>query len=177
MNLTEIIQSAKDHILESGEYIPTLFVELSNEENCIAVFPDFPRTTIQKQMFLFLSGRKIGKEYLGKEVKQICLITEAWLSVRNHPDEFDCAPSEDPNRKEVLIAHTLEINDRNLSQKLQIIEMLRDGQGNLVNLLPYSNIEDAKSRLLLSFLAGFASAEMSEGDMLNLMLKHQGGAN
>lgn len=174
MKITEIIQQAKDYILENGEYQPTLFFELSDDETGMAIFADFPSTTHKKQVHLFNTGRQIGMQYLGKEIKSLCFICEAWLSIRKIDEQVNYAPSMDPNRKEVLIAQTMIVNGENLTQRVQTIEMLRDGAGNLVDLLLHSKSEECKSMMLPAFLSGFIAGRMSDEDLANFVMQYTG---
>lgn len=175
MNIADIFQAAKDHILANGEHHPMLYAELATGGVVMMVFADFPyETTVDKQKALFGLARKMGKEYPGDELRQVCFVVEAWMSYQEpgQPRKY-AAPSEDPARKEMITASVLDIDgNKAVKQSLYAAEMLRDGSGALVDLLPHCPIGEVTNKLLIAFLVGFASAQMSDGEFAGLVARY-----
>jgi hypothetical protein len=176
VNIPDIVQMAKDSILEHGEHRPELHIEYKDEERAIAIFADFPyKTAFERKQALFVTGRKIGLESKDKEIAQVVFIIEAWVSTQKRGEPRpSMPPSEDPNRKEVLLIQLLEPNKvtHSLKQSLHVVEMLRDGSGKLVDLLhdrEEMNVDNTSSNLLTSFLAGFESAKLSDKDFAHIL--------
>ena len=174
MDITEIVQHAKDDMLEDGEHKPTIFVEFEEKELNIILFADFPyKKTFEKQKAFFALGRKLGTESPGKNISQIIFIIEAWASSYAKGEERKyVAPSQDPNRKEVLTVQVLDANHatRTLKQSVHIVDMIRDGSGKLVDLFHRKDeIQEVNSPLLTAFLAGFESTKLSDEEFARLI--------
>src|SRR5437764_1208000 len=135
MDITTILQTAKDTILAHGEHMPMLYVECKGSRDitllALAGFGDESGTSLAKQKQLFLIGRMYGLEHKGKEVSQVCFVCEAWAS--SYPADqahfAHPAPSKDPNRREVLTVQVMNADSikRELTCSMYVVEMLRDG--------------------------------------------------
>jgi hypothetical protein len=179
MDIQWIFKTAKEHILEQGEHVPTLFVEFKGlTEMVIApllVYGGGPQTTLDKQKMFFTIGRSLGKEYLGIDVSIVAFVSEAWVStVKKGESSKYNAPSQDPNRKEMLLVNVLDASKPpHLTQSLYRAEMLRDGSGQLVDLLADSKpLEGGYSKLLTAFLAGACSTKLSDKEFDALLAKY-----
>ncbi len=177
MDIAEIVQDAKEHILKEGEHRPMLYIEFEEKEVNLVAFADFPyKTTLEKQKAFFAIGRKLGEESPGKEIRQIIFIVEAWASsYKAGEPRPDVSPSKDPNRKEVLMINVLDADTstRELKLSTHLVEMLRDGSGALVDLLHHRSeqLEVTGSPLLTSMLAGFLSTKLSERELARIVRK------
>ena len=175
MDITEIVQHAKDELLKEGEHRPWMYVEFEEKELNIIAFADFPySTTREKQKVFFGLGRKLGTESPGKDVCQVIFIIEAWMSsyAKGERHKKHVAPSKDPNRKEVLTIQVLDANHatRKLTESVHIIEMIRDGSGELVDLLHRKEeVQQVHSPLLYAFLAGFESTKISDEEFARML--------
>lgn len=181
MKTQDIFQQAKEQLLAEGEHLPTLFVAFQEDDTMrMSVFADFPyATTLERQKALFALGRKQGEEAREKTVKQVAFIIEAWAATYRVGEPRRHAPSEDPNRREVLILQTLTVmptpnGKSTIQQTLQTAELLRDGNGTLIDLLPSEKILDAEGGLLVAFLAGFESAKLSDDAFAAIVRKASG---
>src|SRR2546430_688656 len=170
MHLDKIIQMAKEHILKHGRHMPEIIVEFDGQEMRILAVPDIVNSdsNIEKQHNFFTVGRMLGEKEPDANIKHIVFIVEAWLSRQPHnaPRTYDL-PSQDPNRKECLLITTLDIvtkdDGEHTEQGMHLAEMIRDGSGNLIDLLSHdTGIGEVKSKLLLAFLAGFSSAKLTK---------------
>ena len=177
MDITEIVQHAKDELLKEGELRPWLYVEFEEKELNIIAFADFPyKTTLEKQKVFFGLGRKLGTESPGKNICQVVFIVEAWMSSypKGERHKKHVAPSKDPNRQEVLTIQVLDANHatRKLTQSVHIVDMIRDGSGELVDLLHRKDgIQEVHSTLLTAFLAGFESTKLTDEEFARILEK------
>ena len=181
MQLDKIIQMAKDHILKHGQHLPEIIVELDTQEMHVLAALDITNSdsNTEKQHRFFTAGRMIGEDNPGTNIEHVAFIVEAWMGqyAANKHRPYD-QPSKDPNRKECLVITTLDVikkeDGRYIEQGMHAVEMIRDGSGKLVDLLPWE-LERGKvhSTLLTAFLAGFTSTQLSKeqkDDLLANML-------
>src|SRR5712671_1657392 len=183
MQIDKIIQMAKDHILKHGEHLPEIIVEFATQEVHIMGCPDITNSdeSLEKQHRFFTAGRMLGEENPGKDIAHIAFAVEAWIGRRKREEYTeDYLPSKDPNRKECLIVVVLDIvikedGNKYLEQHCYPFELIRDGSGKLVDLLPW-NLEEGKghSKLLTAFLAGFVSTQISKEERDNILAKTMG---
>ncbi len=78
-----------------------------------------------------------------------------------HEDKLKMRPSEDPNRKEVLIISAIQIKER--KKQMKVFEILRDSHGQVVGLEEFSPDEKKEDvlvevPLLDAFVDGFQMA-------------------
>lgn len=181
MDIASILASARTHLLAHGSYTPTLFVEWSGGgEGAMLVFVTFESTALQRQKQLFLAGMQIGRARPQLEVAELCLLCEGWASWRALGEPVTVSPSEDPQRMEVLFLMRLVVEQRrgffkhkkSLRQSVQYVEFIRDGAGDLVDLLSHEELKDAQGVLLPAFLAGFSSTRLPEGQLASIMAKY-----
>lgn len=172
MNIKEITQFAKETLLEVGEHPPTFFVERRQGISAV-VLADFDSN---KDLHSFLIGRKVAQERRWKvrEIKEIIFIVEAWFS-----ENADVCPSEDPDRREVLSVARLAVKPRlfgksGLVMTMQYIEMIRDGSGTLVDLLPHDEMQPCHHIILQAFLAGIISKGYSDKHMAAMKMVMEG---
>ena len=83
-------------------------------------------------------------------------------------------PSLDPNKKEAIIISRIQImpgpDKPQMVQSLTSYEMLRDGSGELVDLLKYAEFKDGvNNQLLTYFLSGIASASYSDEQLMDML--------
>jgi hypothetical protein len=135
----------------------------------LIVFADFPfKTTFERQNALFGVGRKCGVEHPGDELCQACLVIEVWIS----KDLSRGRPSQDPKRKEALGAWVLNIDGKTVNHEGYMAEIIRSG--NSINLLEYDKVEVSYNKVMMAFLAGFASKDMSNAELHAMAIKYMG---
>lgn len=168
MDIQHIIDTAKEILLKRGDHPPMLFVEMKS--NAIQPYVtefigDEKNCTKDKQYALFGVGREHGINHPGNPIQSVVLVSEAWLSItRGEKKPKYTIPHEDPNKKEVLIIVQLDMSTGKSTQTT--VEMLRDGSGQLMDLLrmPMKDYE-IYDNLLPYFVAGSASASMSDAEL------------
>jgi hypothetical protein len=164
MDIQQIINDAKETILKDGEHAPILFAENKEGDVSMFFFADLPDTTEGRQYALFGLGRKHGIEHPGNPVAHLYFISEAWTSVVLNGQKRKYKRCEDdPNRKECLMIVHLDMNTG--KSTMDTVEMLRDGSGELVDLLRIRTADEAHDYLLPYFVAGTASAKMSDAEL------------
>lgn len=170
MNIQEIADMAKEQLLEMKEYPPTFFVEFKDKGIGMVIMTWLEESTQKKAIQFVLAARQAAKEnhWNASNITAICFAVEAWVSKQRRPGGM--RPSEDPNRIEALTVMHLQVPSMKIT--VQNIEMLRDGSGDLVDLLCRPEVNEAKSSLLPSFLAGIASTKYSDAQLNTLF---QGG--
>lgn len=173
MNIDTIFQQAKEDMMRDGEHRPVLWVELAEGGINPVVFADFPfETTVQKQKALFDVARKLGCEHRHDELRQVVMVMEAWTAEYKPGEQRKYRfPSEDPNRKEHLVATVLDIPaPKKIEQSMYAAEIIRSGGG--IDLLPHGKFEGkVTSQLLTAFLAGFYSAKLSDEEFGAILAK------
>lgn len=172
MDMKYLWQRAKESVLEHGEHIPMIYAETkSNEVFIVAVVGD-AETADEKRKFLFGAGRKVGLENKGKEPVFLCFVNEAWISEQKpgEPRKYK-QPSQGPNRREALVAQVMDLTEKPAKQMIYMAEMLRDGSGDLVDLLPNDEPMEAQWTLLPPFLAGWLSANYTADELLKMTMR------
>lgn len=111
---------------------------------------------------------KMGK--LG-DLKKVWFISEGWLSLGEKGRPPTNPPSDDPDRREVLIINHRDVETN--KTELILVEMIRDGAGGLVDLVGLDAEEEAgvkkggkaetKSPLLDAFVVGFSAGLKKKG--------------
>jgi hypothetical protein len=175
VDINKIVKTVKKTILEQGGHHPTIIVEFEDEQDAIVLFDDMPTDGHKRHMMFFTSGRKVGAE-IKLEVRDLCFVSEAWLSraTEGGQPKYD-RPSLDPNKKEAIIISRIQImpgpDKPQMLQSLTSYEMLRDGSGELVDLLKYAEFKDrdVNNSLLTYFLSGIASAEYSDEQLMDML--------
>lgn len=161
LSLQEVTDAAKETLLEQGAHAPLVIADGERE----AVFthieqmsPDQEERLSQMLLLglLLAETGKVGVLY------QVFFITEGWLgSATRHRSALQ-RPSQDPERKEILVVSHQIVHPR--QTHIAMSEMKRDATGRLIrleNFNPYSAPLDtvkAESPLLDAFTTGFLRA-------------------
>jgi hypothetical protein len=108
---------------------------------------------------LFIAGMALACEGHVGRLRRVFFISEAWLSTAQGGVLPDVLPSQDPNRKEVLIISAYAPGTQQTD--LAIFEMIRDSDGALQALHDFAQPGESeaytKSPLLMAFVNGFLS--------------------
>jgi hypothetical protein len=172
MDIAAIVKQVKRDMLKYGRHNPTLMIE-DTKGTYLKRLDFLPGTTLEKGKLLFELGHDLAMEHdiEAKEVRQLVWICEAWFSTAGSVEEMNRAPSpsKDPNRQEGLIVLILTIAEKNVTQTLQMVEVLR--HGGILDLLPYGEMEEVRSPLLTSCLAGIMAASLSESELSEIIKK------
>lgn len=172
MDIAAIVEMAKEGMLKNGSHTPTLIAEGQTGKAAIYFLGYLPETTFEKQKMLFGIGREHGIGHPGNIPTQCYFVSEAWVSIQKEGEERKYrSPSEDPNRKEMLII--LHLNTEAGTCNLHRAEILR--AGTVVDVLPRDTLSDVTDRLLPCFLAGVLSTKMSDEELAAMIAEYAGG--
>lgn len=165
LTLDQVIQQARDIILEHGEH-PPLLIMTGSKQNVLGPISNIASTHEGRVQQLFQMGFELGLTRSVGELKQIFFISESWLSKGQDDKQPTIPPSTDPNRIEVLLVSSLRLRGRTPQQSIVILEMVRDKQGKLTELREIERIEDdgdnkVESPLLLAAVRGFRLGSVS----------------
>lgn len=152
----QVTRLAQEALLRDGHHAPTLIIDGSLRPVVMQIDGLAPTFEGRVQQ-MFVAGQALARDGGAGRLRSVYFITEAWLSQANEGKLPDVPPSQDPQRKEVLIVDGVEAKSRRA--RVAIYEMMRDEQGNLREIreiqLPDDSSTSSDSPLLEAFLTGF----------------------
>jgi hypothetical protein len=125
LTFEQVTEAAKEHLLVQGSHPPLLV--LDGEADQVGIELDFPSTSDRRQELMYVAGLRVARTGVVGTLRQMFLITEAWMSEADSRPRNPVAPSEDPKRREILLISSLRLQDR--QARAMVIEMLRDSEG------------------------------------------------
>ncbi len=155
LTLETLALIAREVTLKQGSHLPMIVVQ-GKDGSMIAELEDMPSTHEARAQLLYSLGFNLGQERKFGQLKQVFMTTEAWLSMGSKDAPPVMPPSQDPNRKEVLIISSFKLEDR--SAGILMYEMIREDEKlvDLKELHPVSEGEGiAHNPLLEAFAAGY----------------------
>jgi|SRR6266496_15139 len=160
ITMEEIISNAKEIMLRDGQHLPTLIVEAS-KNLVVGRIPDMPPTHGERVELMRFLGQAAAKSGKVDQLQQIFMVTEGWMSMTSEDKPAEIRPSQDPDRKEVLIISAIQMKER--KKQMKVFEILRDSSEQVVSLEEF--LPDEKKRdksvdipLLDAFVQGFQTA-------------------
>lgn len=152
----QVSHSAQEILLRNGHHAPTLIIDGSAQPVVVQIDGLAPTFEGRVQQ-MFVAGQALARDGGAGRLRSVYFVTEAWLSQAQEGKLPDMPPSQDPQRKEVLIVDGVEAKSR--QTRVAIYEMVRDEQGNLREIreikLPDDPATSSDSPLLEAFLTGF----------------------
>lgn len=149
---------AREMALRDGGHVPTLIIDGSDGPVFMLIDSLAPSHGERIEQ-MFFAGATLAREGHVGRLRQVFFISEAWLSTARDGSLPSIPPSQDPNRKEVLIISGYM--PRTQQTNLALLEMIRDHDGALRELREFERFqngeEDVKSPLLIAFVKGFFS--------------------
>jgi hypothetical protein len=129
--LEEVTRIAQETLLRDGKHVPTIIADGSKQPVVTQVLDlaDTHDGRMQQMFsvgFLLAESRQVGK------LHQVFFITEAWMSTPHEGKLPEQPPSQDPQRKEVMMIASFYVRDR--QQKGVVLEMVRNQEGHLTEL-------------------------------------------
>src|SRR5690348_17239973 len=98
----QIVQLAKELVLESGYHEPILFIQ-GTKGNIVLNFKEFGDTSDKREQNMLNAGATLAyRQHVG-ELEALVFVDEAWMGTN-----IDIQPSKDPKRIEVLLINTLD---------------------------------------------------------------------
>ena len=160
ITLEEIISNAKEIMLRDGYHVPVVILEV-DKKLMGAQIPDMPATHGERVQLLHFLGQAAAKSGRVNQLQQVFMVNEGWMSVASEDMPAEIRPSQDPNRKEVLIISAIQMKER--KKQMKVFEILRDSSEQVVGLEEFLPDEKKKDEsvdipLLDAFVQGFQTA-------------------
>ena len=160
ITLEEIISNAKEIMLRDGYHVPVVILEV-DKKLMGAQIPDMPATHGERVQLLHFLGQAAAKSGRVNQLQQVFMVNEGWMSVASEDKPAEIRPSQDPNRKEVLIISAIQMKER--KKQMKVFEILRDSSEQVVGLEEFLPDEKKKDEsvdipLLDAFVQGFQMA-------------------
>ena len=159
ISFDEVASNAKEAVLENGGQAPVLIVEGSKN---IIVIPieKMPDTHGERLGIMRFVGQVAAKSGRIGNLQQVFFLSEGWMSAARNGETPELKPSQDPDRKEVLIVSALQVRGR--KKQIKLFEMVRDQNKKVVELPELSPSPEKESSvdvpLLDAFVQGFQFA-------------------
>ncbi len=152
----QVIRMAKEMLLRDGYHTHTVIVD-GSRQRLIAQFSELAPTHDGRVNQMFVAGAILADKGSAGRLRRVFFISEGWMSVPHEGHLPDVPPSQDPNRKEVLVITGYEPGARQTS--IALFEMVRDTEGRLTELKEFQPAAGEgtvnESPLLTAFVAGF----------------------
>ena len=160
ITLEEIISNAKEIMLRDGKHVPVLIIE-AGKNLVVGQIPDMPATHGERVELMRFLGQAAAKSGRVDQLQQVFMVSEGWMSMASEDKPAEIRPSQDPNRKEVLIISAMQMKER--KKHLKVFEILRDSNEHVVGLEEFLPDEKKKDEsveipLLDAFVQGFKLA-------------------
>ena len=157
ISFDEIASNAKEHVLQSGEHLPTLILEADNKI-VVGQIPDMPESHGERIELMRILGETAARSGKVNQLQQVFMISEGWMRMAANGKEPEMPPSMDPERKEVLIISLRNVREN--SKQIKLFEMIRDQNDQVIDLneiVPNEKINDESVEvpLLDAFVRGF----------------------
>src|SRR5687768_8102158 len=134
-------------MLRDGEHVPVLIMEADNKL-VAGQIPHMPATHGERVELLRFLGQAAAKSGQVSQLQQIFMVTEGWMSVASEDKSAEIQPSQDPNRKEVLIISAIQMKER--KKQMKVFEILRDSSEQVVGLEEFLPDEKKKDKSVRS---------------------------
>lgn len=164
--LAEVSRIAQENVLTYGKHAPTVIAEGDRRTLIVQIDPLAP-THAGRAEQMFVLGLTLAASGEVGVLQQVFFVSEAWMSIAEPGKPLELPPSEDPQRREVLMIaqHVL----KPVANKVVAFEMQRDGQGLLKTLEPAParekpRNEEARSPLIEAFVIGFLGSALLPDD-------------
>lgn len=162
ISFEEVISKSKETLLQTGHHKPILI--LDDIQRLITVeigIQNIPPTHGEAlDLFRFL-GQATAKSGTVQKLRQVFMVSEAWLTLPKDDDGKQKQASQTPHRVEVLIIAGLQIKEN--TRQTKILEIIKNNDAKAVqthDLEPARESEDKKTLtpLLDAFVDGFQTA-------------------
>jgi hypothetical protein len=156
LTLKVVTRFAKEVTLRDGRCAPTLIVEGSHGA-LTGQIAEFPKTHTEKVRRMREAGFELGQTGQVGALWQVFFMSESWMSGAEGDTPSNLPPSQDPNRKEMLLVFHVALKENQTA--FSGCEMIRNTEGRLVALRDFlfskEEVTDFESPLTEAFVAGF----------------------
>ncbi|HCR70138.1 MAG TPA: hypothetical protein DIW23_01740 [Anaerolineae bacterium] len=159
ISFEEVVSQAKETILRMGNHVPALIVE-GDKKLVYGEILDLPPTHGERMNLLRFLGQTSAKSAVIGKLNKAYMVTEGWMSTVGEDKPSNLRPSQDPEKKEVLIISGIEIQDN--KKRIMVYEIIRNKNKKIDHLEELFSDTDnekmAESPLLDAFVDGFQNA-------------------
>jgi hypothetical protein len=153
ISFEDLAAHAKEITIQDGHHVAVLIVE-GSRRLAVSHIQEMPETHGERLQLMQLFGQAAAESGKFGRLEQIFFVSEGWMSVSVKEKPPSARPSQDPDRREVLIISGLELKGR--SKQLKIFEMVRDQEERVVDLAELSPPTDASGTIEIPLLDAFA---------------------
>ncbi len=159
ISFEDLAAHAKEITIQDGHHVPILIVE-GSRSLAVSHIQEMPETHSERAELMLAFGQAAALSGKIGRLEQVFLVSEGWMSVASSERPPHMRPSQDPERKEVLIISGLALNDR--KKELRLFEMVRNDNKQVVELQemapPEGRDGEVEIPLLDAFAEGFRTA-------------------
>lgn len=151
----DIAAHAKEITIQDGQHAPILIVE-GSRRLAVSQIEEMPDSHSERVELMRLFGQAAAMSAKFGRLEQVFFVSEGWMSIATRGKPPDLRPSQDPDRKEVLIISALELKGG--KKQLRIYEMVRNANNEVLDLAEMSappGQEAVEVPLLDAFVQGF----------------------
>lgn len=160
----QVIRVAREVIFRDGYHRPTVIVDGSLQSIATQIDQLAPTHEGRAQQ-MFLLGAILAEQIEFGVLQQAFLITEAWMSMSTPDKPVRLRPSQDPQRKEILVVSRLQVEPHQID--VIVFEMKRNSNGKLIRLdrqVATENADFAESPLLRALAIGLLGSTSPRDD-------------
>ncbi len=151
----DVVHRAQEILRRDGHHVPILIVE-GSRGRIISPVPEMPRGHAERVKVMEGLGRAAAGTGGVGELRQVFMIAEGWMSAPEPGRSLQYPPSDDPNRKEVLLISGLE--PKGGRKRLKLFEIVRGEQGRVIGLQEVVGGGDAEWDVQVPLLQAFSHA-------------------
>jgi hypothetical protein len=165
ISFEQVVATAKEVTLRDGGHVPLVVLE-GSRKLVVSQIQDMPESHGERMELMRLIGREVANSGQLGPLLQAFMVSEGWMSSGSKDDESWLRPSQDPDRKEVLIVSGLQIKE--MTRQLRLFEMVRDATDHVVELpemfAPEGRAGDVEIPLLQAVANGFRAAGLARAN-------------
>jgi hypothetical protein len=152
ITLEEIISNAKEIMVRDGKLTPVLIMEVDNKV-VVGRIPDMPPTHEERVELMRFLGQAAAKSGRVNHLQQVFMVTEGWMSEPREEDGKLIQPSEDPDRKEVMIVSAIQMRER--KKYLKVYEVARNQDEQVTGIEEFVPEDPQETSVEVSLLDAF----------------------
>ncbi|MBL8049638.1 MAG: hypothetical protein JNM46_00310 [Anaerolineales bacterium] len=146
IDIEEVVLRAKEIMLRDGMHVPALIMD-ADPQIIVGEIKKLPDADEDKLNLFRSIGLKLAKHGTIQRLRQVFMVSEAWYSMPNNESDENLRPSEDPNRKEVLIIVGVAVNEN--KKFMKILEILRDTDKKVISLEAINEVVAMENKLAI----------------------------
>jgi hypothetical protein len=156
LTLEDMTRIAKEIALTHDGHVGMIFAQGSGR-SIVGELREFSQTHEGKVRQMLLVGIALAQKGKVGTLEQAFLVARAWMSTARKGKLPRARPSQDPNRKEVLIITGFKVAQG--QTHMAVLDMIRDARGRLTELTGFERSKDGvdcvENPLLTAFVQGF----------------------